>query len=72
MYPSPIAAFDDIVSRNVVEIRKYGFNEASEEDDHSLPWLPIQFWEIVKGLANMKSVSESVYQTEVSHTSISN
>ncbi|ORY96952.1 RNA12 protein-domain-containing protein [Syncephalastrum racemosum] len=50
-------AFDDIVNRNVVEIRKYGFNEACEEDDHSLPWSPIQFWEIVKGLAERKSMN---------------
>lgn len=58
MNMNPKAAFEDIVQRNVVEIRKYGFKEAVETDDKYSPqWSAIQFWEIVKGLASSKSVS---------------
>lgn len=54
-----VAAFEDIVQRNVVEIRKYGFNEGAENEleDVKVEWTGIQFWQIVKALAESKSVS---------------
>lgn len=50
-----IAAFEDIVSRNLIEIRKYGFGD-SYETDSKLGWTPTQFWAIVKLLTNKMSV----------------
>lgn len=55
-----VAAFEDIVQRNVVEIRKYGFNEGAENEleDVKVEWTGIQFWQIVKALSESKSVSD--------------
>ncbi|KAI8390823.1 RNA12 protein-domain-containing protein [Radiomyces spectabilis] len=50
------SAFDDIVQRNVIEIRKYGFGE-SGVDDNRMEWSPIQFWDIVKRLTKAKSIN---------------
>lgn len=50
------AAFEDIITRNLIEIRKYGFGDSSSEN-HQLEWTPIQFWAIVKLLAEKPSVS---------------
>lgn len=49
-------AFEDIITRNLIEIRKYGFGDSSSEN-HQLEWTPIQFWAIVKLLAEKPSVS---------------
>ena len=58
--PNRVAAFEDIVQRNVVEIRKYGFNEGAENEleDVKVEWTGIQFWQIVKALSESKSVSD--------------
>ncbi|KAI8066496.1 RNA12 protein-domain-containing protein [Gongronella butleri] len=45
---TPRAAFDDIVQRNVIEIRKYGFGEMVDDEEYDLDWSLVQFWEIVK------------------------
>ncbi|ORX62891.1 hypothetical protein DM01DRAFT_1330999 [Hesseltinella vesiculosa] len=45
---SPQEAFDDIVQRNVIEIRKYGFGEMVDDEEFNLDWSVVQFWEIVK------------------------
>ncbi|KAI7856021.1 RNA12 protein-domain-containing protein [Circinella umbellata] len=54
---SPSDALEDIVQRTVIEIRKYGFNETADFDEHQMEWNSIQFWEIVKGLSQNKSVN---------------
>ena len=54
-----LAAFEDIVQRNVIEIRQYGFGDVLDTENCSLEWSAIQFWEIVKRLAVNKSVSLS-------------
>lgn len=48
------------MQRNVVEIRKYGFNEGAENEleDVKVEWTGIQFWQIVKALTESKSVSD--------------
>lgn len=50
------AAFEDIVTRNLIEIRKYGFGDSSNEDN-KLEWSSIQFWTIVKLLSEKHSVN---------------
>ena len=50
------AAFEDIVTRNLIEIRKYGFGDSSYESS-KLEWSSTQFWTIVKLLTNNMSVS---------------
>ncbi|KAI9274452.1 RNA12 protein-domain-containing protein [Phascolomyces articulosus] len=57
MNMSPQDALEDIVQRTVIEIRKYGFNETADIEEHKMEWSDIQFWEIVKGLAQNKSVN---------------
>ncbi|CDH60396.1 rna12 protein [Lichtheimia corymbifera JMRC:FSU:9682] len=59
MNMEPAAAFEDIVQRNVVEIRKYGFNEGAENEleDVKVEWTGIQFWQIVKALTESKSIN---------------
>lgn len=52
---SVVAAFEDIITRNLIEIRKYGFGDSSN-DNNKIEWTPIQFWTIVKLLAEKKSV----------------
>lgn len=54
-----IAAFEDIVTRNLIEIRKYGFGDSSDETN-KLEWSSTQFWTIVKLLTNKMSVSGGV------------
>ncbi|GAA5796012.1 RNA12 protein-domain-containing protein [Helicostylum pulchrum] len=44
-------AFEDIVTRNLIEIRKYGFGDSWDEDK-KMEWSSIQFWTIVKLLTN--------------------
>jgi hypothetical protein len=44
-----IAAFEEIVTRTLIEIRKYGF-------DNTFEWTPIQFWTVVKQLNEKPSV----------------
>lgn len=43
-------AVEDIVSRNVVELRKQAFGDDAE-DAKSLPWTRSQAWKIVQLLA---------------------
>lgn len=50
---------DDIVQRNMIEIRKYGFGEELQDSDE-LSWSGIQFWQVVKQLANENIVSSEV------------
>jgi hypothetical protein len=50
-----LAAFEDIVTRNLIEIRKYGFGDTSDESN-KLEWSSTQFWTIVKLLTNKMSV----------------
>ncbi|KAI9497812.1 RNA12 protein-domain-containing protein [Zychaea mexicana] len=57
MKMDPLDALEDIVQRTVVEIRKYGFNETADLEEHQMEWSAIQFWEIVKGLSLTKSVN---------------
>ncbi|KAI7905156.1 RNA12 protein-domain-containing protein [Cokeromyces recurvatus] len=53
-------AFEDIVTRNLIEIRKYGFGDSSV-DNYIMEWTATQFWTIVKLLAKNKSVRESFF-----------
>ncbi|KAI8641214.1 RNA12 protein-domain-containing protein [Parasitella parasitica] len=39
-------AFEDIVTRHLIEIRKYGFGDSSDESS-TLEWTPTQFWTII-------------------------
>ncbi|KAG0174792.1 mitochondrial escape protein 2 [Apophysomyces sp. BC1015] len=50
-------AFDDIIQRSIVEIRKYGFGDAVDNDQENMEWSSIQFWEIVKRLSESKSIN---------------
>ncbi|KAI8372407.1 RNA12 protein-domain-containing protein [Blakeslea trispora] len=49
-------AFEDIVARNLIEIRKYGFGDSTESDS-KLEWTAPQFWTVVKLLSEKKSVN---------------
>ncbi|KAI8090206.1 RNA12 protein-domain-containing protein [Gilbertella persicaria] len=49
-------AFEDIVARNLIEIRKYGFGDSSD-DSTKLDWTAHQFWTIVKLLTQKKSIN---------------
>ncbi|CEI89500.1 hypothetical protein RMCBS344292_03855 [Rhizopus microsporus] len=51
-----LSAFEDIVTRNLIEIRKYGFGDSSNEDN-KLEWSSIQFWTIVKLLSEKHSIN---------------
>ncbi|KAI9322119.1 RNA12 protein-domain-containing protein [Dichotomocladium elegans] len=59
MNMDPEAAFEDIVQRNVVEIRKYGFNDGAENEleNTKFEWTPIQYWQVAKALATAKSIN---------------
>ncbi|KAI9348343.1 RNA12 protein-domain-containing protein [Pilaira anomala] len=50
------AAFEDIVTRNLIDIRKYGFGD-TWDDDKKMEWSSIQFWTIVKQLTNKLSIN---------------
>ncbi|KAI9249027.1 RNA12 protein-domain-containing protein [Sporodiniella umbellata] len=50
------SAFEDIVARNLTEIRKCGFGDISAKDN-KLDWTPIQFWTILKLLHSSPSVN---------------
>jgi hypothetical protein len=50
-------AVDDIVRRNVVELRKQAFGDDAE-DAKSLPWTRAQAWKIVSDLAKSGEVRE--------------
>jgi hypothetical protein len=50
------AAVDDLISKNVVELRKAAFGDDSE-DAKSLPWTRAQAWKVVSQLANHGEVS---------------
>jgi hypothetical protein len=52
---------DDIVQRNMIEIRKYGFGEELQDSD-DLGWSGIQFWQVVKQLATENIVSDPEYR----------
>lgn len=52
-----LVAFQDIVQRNVIEVRQYGFGEMVDDVDYNLDWSVIQFWAIVKQLCRASSVS---------------
>ncbi|CAO3616601.1 unnamed protein product [Cunninghamella echinulata] len=54
---TPKDAFNEIVQRNVIEVRKYGFGELVDDEDYDLDWSVIQFWEIVKLLAEAKTLN---------------
>ncbi|KAI9283364.1 RNA12 protein-domain-containing protein [Sporodiniella umbellata] len=56
MHMDAQSAFEDIVTRNLIEIRKYGFGDSSV-DDNKIKWTPIQFWTVVKLLAEKKSIN---------------
>lgn len=45
------------MTRNLTEIRKYGFGESVTDVESNLEWTSIQFWTIVKQLTNKISVS---------------
>ncbi|KAL9553734.1 hypothetical protein MBANPS3_003159 [Mucor bainieri] len=49
-------AFEDIVTRNLIEIRKYGFGDTTDETNR-LEWSSTQFWTIVKLLTNKMSIN---------------
>lgn len=49
------AALEDIIARNLTEIRKYGFGDISVKDN-KFEWTPIQFWTILKLLNEQPSV----------------
>lgn len=42
----------------MIEIRKYGFGEMVDDEEYDLDWSVIQFWQIVKKLTEVKSVSQ--------------
>ncbi|KAG0743806.1 hypothetical protein G6F57_005001 [Rhizopus arrhizus] len=44
------SAFEEIVTRTLIEIRKYGF-------DNTFEWTPIQFWTVVKQLNEKPSIN---------------
>ncbi len=48
-------AVEDIVNRNVVELRKQAFGDDAE-DAKSLPWTRSQAWKIVQLLAKNEQV----------------
>jgi hypothetical protein len=50
------AAVDDLISKNVVELRKAAFGDDSE-DAKSLPWTRAQAWKVVSELAKHGEVS---------------
>lgn len=56
-------AVDDIVRRNVVELRKQAFGDDAE-DAKSLPWTRAQAWKIVSDLARSGEVREHMRQTD--------
>ncbi|KAI9027400.1 RNA12 protein-domain-containing protein [Phycomyces nitens] len=53
----PEVAFNEIVSRNVIEILKYGLGDISISQDNRAEWSPSQFWAIVKGLSDKKHMN---------------
>jgi hypothetical protein len=53
-------AVDDIVLRNVVELRKQAFGDDAE-DAKSLPWTRTQAWRVVQELAKDGEVSHKVW-----------
>jgi len=55
-HASPEDALNDIVQRNMIEIRKYGFGEELN-DSEGLSWTGIQFWQIVKQLATTSTIN---------------
>lgn len=50
-------AFDDIVLRNLIEIRKYGFGDTATDDSSKPDWTSTQFWTIVKQLSKNISIN---------------
>ncbi|RCI03787.1 mitochondrial escape protein 2 [Rhizopus stolonifer] len=50
------AALEDIIARNLTEIRKYGFGDISVKDN-KFEWTPIQFWTILKLLNEQPSIN---------------
>jgi hypothetical protein len=52
-----LVAFQEIVQRNVIEVRQYGFGEMVDDVDYNLDWSVIQFWSIVKRLCQATIVS---------------
>ncbi len=55
---------DDIVLRNVVELRKQAFGDDAE-DAKTLPWTRAQAWRVVQDLAKNGEVSDSYDQANV-------
>jgi hypothetical protein len=53
-------ALNDIVQRNMVEIRKYGFGEELS-DTEDVAWSGIQFWQVVKQLATSTTVRTAMF-----------
>ncbi|CAO3696072.1 unnamed protein product [Umbelopsis ramanniana] len=53
---TPEEALNDIVQRNMIEIRKYGFGE-DLNDTEDLSWSGIQFWQVVKQLATTNTIN---------------
>jgi hypothetical protein len=49
-------AVEDIIVRNVVELRKAAFGD-DLEDSKSLPWTRSQAWKIISDLAKKREVS---------------
>ncbi|KAI9470931.1 MAG: RNA12 protein-domain-containing protein [Benjaminiella poitrasii] len=56
MKMDPRTAFEDIVTRNLIEIRKYGFGDSSD-DSYKMEWSATQFWTVVKLLTNNTSIN---------------
>lgn len=54
-------AVDDIINRNVIELRKSAFGDDSE-DAKSLPWTRAQAWKVVSALAEKGEVSRADLQ----------
>ncbi|KAG0096400.1 mitochondrial escape protein 2 [Podila epicladia] len=54
---SPQDAVHDILSRAVIEIRKNAFDLDRNDKDKIIGWSPIQFWAVMKELANHDSVN---------------
>ncbi|KAG9291024.1 hypothetical protein G9A89_012896 [Geosiphon pyriformis] len=57
---SPTEALNDLISKSILEIRKYAFGD-DVQDSKDIPWTGIQFWKIMKGLAQNKTI---FYDTE--------
>ncbi|KAI9137645.1 RNA12 protein-domain-containing protein [Paraphysoderma sedebokerense] len=52
----PQESLDDLISKSVTELTKYGFGEDYDSANKKLPWSKTQFWWIVKEISSGKPV----------------